>query len=84
MTQQLRALPPLTEDQGPVLGTHLATHNCLMPAPGDPMASTDTSHVVHIYTCMQNTYTLKIKINIKKYSKIRKPRFFLDIFSMVF
>lgn len=61
MTQQLRALPPLTEDQGPIFGTHLATHNCLMPAPGDPMASNGLHrHLTcgtHIYMHAKHLYT---------------------------
>lgn len=61
MTQQLRALPPLTEDPGPVLGTNLATDNCLMPAPGDPVASSGLHrHLTcgtHMYMRGKHSYT---------------------------
>jgi hypothetical protein len=45
MVNWLRALFAFGEESGSVPSTHIAAHNCLIPAPGYLMPSLDTTHI---------------------------------------
>lgn len=61
MAQQLRALAALLKDSGLIPSTHSMAYNYLTLVPWWP-ARAPGEHVVHRYTCKQNTLTHKMKL----------------------
>jgi hypothetical protein len=78
MAQELSALTALPGDLSVIPRSDMVAHNCLT-VPEDPTEDHSSifrhcTHLVHRYTCKQNTHTCIIKKTKQNKTKPKKPQ----------